>query len=108
MIYVFLEPPNMPNFGTNIETKHSTLWHMLQRFYNEQKIKTNKLKRLPFSKPTAQMVLKTQLATIRKMVPFLLHFLKFLDFSNEEHLMVMTSMVALGESTSPITISMGF
>ena len=98
ILCLVVDPPGLPNFGSTIEVRTGTLWHLLQDFYKRQKMRSDKLKSLPTTrfryKPP---FLKAQAATVRKMVPWLVELLKFLDATIEEHRMVIAGMMALNE-----------
>ena len=74
-----------------------TLWHMLLGFYMaqhaERQAQKFALTRFRHKPP----VLKAQAATLRKMVPWLAQLLRHPDYQPEEHRLVMTAMMALGE-----------
>ena len=92
ILCLFVDPPSMPNFGATI------LWHLLQHFYREEKLRSDRLKCLPVTRYRHKPpFLKAQAATVRKMVPWLLQLLKHLDAGIDEHRMVITGMVALGD-----------
>ena len=100
ILCLFVDPPGFPNFGPTIEDRRLTLWHMLLDFYKRSGLQTDRLKCLPitrFRHKKSPPFLKAQAATVRKMVPFLVQLMGFLDASNEEHRNVMAATMALGE-----------
>ena len=98
LLTLLVDPPGLPNWGSTIEVRCLTLWNMLLEFYKRQGQKSDKLKCLPESRFRLKPpVLKAQAASIRKMVPWFVQLLKYLDPTLEEHKKVMVAMLALAE-----------
>ena len=71
---------------------------MLQAFYKEKGMQSDRLKALPLTRfRLTPPILKAQAATVRKIVPWLVQLLRFLSFEVEEHKLVMVAVMALGE-----------
>ena len=98
LLCLIVGPPGLSDFGSTIEARRLTLWNLLLDFYKKERMQSDKLKSLPFTrfrhKPP---VLKAQAATVRKMVPWFVQLLKYLDPGNDEHRKVMIGMLALNE-----------
>ena len=98
LLSLFVHPPGITGFGATIEDRRLTLWHMLQAFYKEKGMQSDRLKALPLTRfRLTPPILKAQAATVRKIVPWLVQLLRFLSFEVEEHKLVMVAVMALGE-----------
>ena len=98
ILCLFVDPPGLPNWGSTIEARALTLWNMLLDFYQKQGMRSDKLKSLPVSRFRLNPpVLKAQAATVRKLVPWLVQLVGYLDTSLEEHKKVVVGMLALAE-----------
>ena len=71
-----------------------TLWNLLLAFYKKQGMQSDRLKSLPTTRYRHRPpFLKAQAATVRKMVPWFVQLLQYLD----EHRRVIIAMMALHE-----------
>ena len=95
---ILVEPPGHPDFGGTIAGRTLTLWHLMDHWYKEHKVYTDRLKSLPVTrfrlKPAC---LKAQGATIRRLVPFFVELVGRLDLHDEEQKSAITGMMALSE-----------
>ena len=76
ILCLFVDPPGQPDFGSTIAARALTIWHLMDRWYRDNKVATDRLKSLPVTRfRTKPPCLNGQGAIVRKLVPFFVHLM---------------------------------